>query len=132
MRKLVRTLTLPILVLVLASCGGTAAPAAGGPRRSRDVITQEEMRAAGYTTAYQAVETLRSNWLRPRGVDTFQGSGGQVQVYMNDTRLGGVENLRAIGVQDVQYIRWYDGISASGRWGLDHAHGVIYVSSRPQ
>ena len=53
-----------------------------------------------------------------------------VQVYLDDNRLGGVEMLRNINTSLIQYIRWYDGIAATGRWGLDHGAGVIYVSTR--
>jgi hypothetical protein len=46
-------------------------------------------------------------------------------------RLGGVETLRTIVVRPVSYIRHYNGIDATARWGLDHGSGVIYVSTRP-
>jgi hypothetical protein len=28
------------------------------------------------------------------------------------------------------YMKYFDGISATARWGLDHGAGVIYVSTR--
>ncbi len=52
-------------------------------------------------------------------------------MYHDDSRMGGVESLRWIPTSDIRYIRYYDPVTASGRWGLDHGHGVIYVSSRP-
>jgi hypothetical protein len=41
-----------------------------------------------------------------------------------------VETLRAIGLANVAYIRYIDGVTASARWGLDHGQGVIFVSTR--
>ncbi|MGH7463012.1 MAG: hypothetical protein ACREMA_18555 [Longimicrobiales bacterium] len=53
-------------------------------------------------------------------------------VYIDDTRLGGVETLRSISTASISYIRYYDGVTATGRWGIDHGQGVIFVSTRPQ
>jgi hypothetical protein len=47
-------------------------------------------------------------------------------------RAGGVEALRRISITEVTYIRYFDGIAAAARWGLDHGYGVIFVSTRPQ
>ena len=57
---------------------------------------------------------------------------GEVQVHLDDVRLGGVGTLREIPVIDVSYMQFYDPASASARWGLDHSHGAIYVSTRPR
>jgi hypothetical protein len=53
-----------------------------------------------------------------------------VQVYLDDARLGGVDELKRIPIHHVAYIRYFDGLAASARWGLDHGQGVIYVSTR--
>lgn len=123
---------LPILVLslVLTACSTAGERTTRAPGSSRDVLTQEQLRAGGYTNALEAVRSLRSNWLTTRGPDSFS-SPGQVQVYLDNTRLGGVDQLQAINTAQIGYIRYYDGIAASGRWGLDHGHGVIFVSSLP-
>ncbi len=77
------------------------------------------------------MEALRSNWLRPKGPDSFS-SPTRVQVYIDDNQLGGVETLRGIATSQIlAYIRYYDGVAASGRWGLGHGQGVIYVSTNP-
>lgn len=116
-----------LLLLLAAACGRTTA--AGQPGGDRDLITREQIEAHQFTNAYQLVEALHSNWLRARGNDSF-ASPTQVLVYLDDSRLGGVETLRSIGTTNVGYIRYYDGMAASARWGLDHGQGVIYVSTR--
>jgi hypothetical protein len=39
--------------------------------------------------------------------------------------------LRAIDIRPVVYIRYFDRVAATARWGLDHGGGVIYVSTHP-
>jgi hypothetical protein len=116
------------LFLLLAACGGRGDGVAR-PSPDRSLITREEIQQHRFTNAYQLVEALHSNWLRTRGTDSF-AQPGQVLVYLDDSRLGGVEALRSISTQTVGYIRYYDGLQASARWGLDHGHGVIFVSTR--
>jgi hypothetical protein len=83
-----------------------------------------------FLTAYDAVEALRSNWLQPRGPDSFTAPS-EVRVYLDNTLLGGVTTLRDITVSTVSFIKYYDGITATGRWGLGHGAGVIFVSQHP-
>ena len=122
------------LVVLLTLCA-TCAPAGGsssssGPRPDRNLLTREQLRASGYTTVYAAVEALRSNWLRAKGPDSFTNPT-QVQVYIDDNQLGGVETLRAIQINSISWVRYYDGMTASARWGLGHGQGVIFVSTSP-
>jgi len=101
-----------------------------GPRLDRNLLTPEQFANHGYNTAYEVVEAMRSNWLTERGTDSFQ-SPGKVQVYFDGIRLGGVETLRTVDLRPVTYIRFFDGIAATARWGLDHGQGAIYVSTHP-
>jgi hypothetical protein len=119
-----------LLVLLLSACGGSPSPGGSAPRADRNLLTQEDFAAGDFSNAYDVVEALRNQWLRPRGVDSFR-SPTEVKVYLDDARLGGVEELRTIPINHVVYIRYYDGLAASARWGLDHGQGAIYVSTRP-
>ena len=123
------TVFIALLWIACASGGKSARPAAN-PRA--DMITAEELRGGQWRNAYDAVRSLRSRWLQPRGADTFLGKPGEVQVHLDDVRLGGVGTLREIPVVDVNYMQFFDPASASARWGLDHSHGAIYVSTRPR
>ena len=95
----------------------------------RNLLTQEDLREHGFATVFDAIEALRSHWLRERGPDSFS-SPGHVQVYLDDSRLGGVEALRTLPLANVLYIRHVNGVDAAARWGLDHGQGVILVSTR--
>jgi hypothetical protein len=116
----------PLLTLLFAACSASGAATGDPPHTSRDVLTREDLRASGQTDLFTALSALRPTWLQVRGPDSFS-SQGQVQVYRDDVRVGGVDMLRGITITDIAYVRHFDGISASARWGLDHGHGVIFV-----
>jgi len=122
--------TLVVLLALCSACAPAGSSASSGPRHDRNLLTQEQLRASGYTTVYAAVEALRSNWLRAKGPDSFTNPT-QVQVYIDDNQLGGVETLRAIQINSISWVRYYDGMTASARWGLGHGQGVIFVSTSP-
>lgn len=110
------------------ACMGRTRPP--GPSVDRNLLVPEQFADHGYNTAYDVIEALRSNWLAARGPDSFT-SPTQVQVYFDGIRMGGVDQLRAIDVRPVTYMRFFDGIAATARWGLDHGAGAIYVSTHP-
>jgi hypothetical protein len=119
------------LVMSLFGCAQPAAQGTTQPSRTdRTIITQEQLRAHPYPSAYEAVEALRSNWFLSKGPDSFQRPT-TVRVYLDNQSMGTIEALKSIPVGGVAYMRYYDGISASSRWGLDHGAGVIYVSTQP-
>lgn len=120
-------LTVLLVQLALAACasnGQSPNPVGGRP----DLLTEEQIRSQSYHTAYEAVASLRPQWLRTRGVDSFRAPT-QVQVYLDNMRLGGVNALQQIPTVAVYWIRWYDGLDATARWGLDHGQGAIFVST---
>ena len=128
MRALAR-LSLALVLSLGAACASHGKGAAGAKPAKHDEITYDQIQALHVNNAYDAVQALHSNWLATRGTDSFQ-TPSQVWVYLDDTRLGGVDSLREIAPNTVGYIQHYDGISATARWGLNHGAGVIYVSSR--
>ena len=111
---------------VSAACAGHTPP---GGRGDSTMITREQILASHYQSAYDVVEALHGNWLRARGSDSFQAPG-QVVVYMDNSRLGGVDQLRAIAATTVGSIRFIDAVSAQARWGVGHTQGVIYVATQ--
>jgi hypothetical protein len=135
-----RALGILATALSLAACSASPPPDTDGPQPSRAksdgpvdraVLTQTQIGAHQFNTAYDAIEALRSNWLKTRGTDSFQ-SPSQVRVYLDNISLGDTATLRTIAITNIAYIRYFDGIAATARWGLDHGAGVIFVSTRPQ
>lgn len=125
---LTRASTLALLAFSVSCATGSGGNGAAG---DRNVISRAQLDEHRFTNAYEAVAALRTNWLQTRGTDSFT-QPSQVLVYFDDSRLGGIETLRGIAITGISYIRYYDGVAASGRWGLDHGQGVIFVSTRPQ
>jgi hypothetical protein len=125
-----RETALVLLILTAPACGARSGSTAGA-RADRNLITQEQILQSRSNNAYEVVQALHGNWLQARGADSF-ARPTVVIVYVDDTRMGGVETLRTITTASISYIRYYDGLAATGRWGMDHGQGVIYVSTRPQ
>jgi hypothetical protein len=120
---------LVLLPLVLSmACASVSGPRRTGAAQSR-LITPEEISVTRYATAFEVIEALRPQWLRPRGRTSFT-MRETVKVYLDDSLLGEPEQLRHITAQSIGSIRYLDGNEASQRWGLDHGHGAIMVSTR--
>jgi hypothetical protein len=131
MRSIYRTLVVSVVLWSSFLVAGCRQRATAGPRpNDRNVLTQVQLGDHRFNNAYDAVEALRSNWLNTRGSDSFQAPS-HVRVYLDNVSLGDKETLRTIAIATIVYIRYFDGISATARWGLDHGGGVIYVSTRP-
>ena len=116
---------LSILLLTGACASGQSAT---GQRVDRNVITREQIQQNGYRNAYDAVEALRAPWLvtRPDGLAIQR----EVLVYLDNSRMGGVETLRQIPAAQIIRINWIDAATAINRWGVDHSQGVIMVITR--
>ena len=116
-------------IVIVAQAVGCGAPRAQQTRRlDRMVITRQQMVSGHYATVYEAVAALRSTWLRPRGSDSFL-SPSIVWVYVDGMRVGDVTTLQRLQPQLVNTVRFYDGVSATGLWGVDNGAGVIHVST---
>ena len=120
--------TLATIAIVASGVACAASQPRPARRLDRAVITREQMLSGNYTTAYDAVSALHSIWLRPRGVDSFIVPS-LVWVYVDGIRVGGVDALQTIQPRLVNTIRFYDGASATSRWGVDNGAGVIHVST---
>ncbi len=70
MQKYHRGLLFVAFAFLLNSCAGTSGERTRPLSSSRDIITQEEL--AMQTVAYDAIQSLRPTWLRPRGTDSIR------------------------------------------------------------
>lgn len=111
-------------LLVATACGGGAKTGETKPATDRESLHPEEWSGRTFYSAADLVASLRPLWLSKRGPD------GEVQVYVDDIHLGGIEMLRSVRVTSISLIRHLDGIQASARYGLNHNQGAILVSTR--
>ncbi|MDB4883265.1 MAG: hypothetical protein JWL95_2031 [Gemmatimonadetes bacterium] len=100
-------------------------------RGGADEITASDIRASAATNVYDLVAQVRYRWLQARGTDSINMQPGDVMVRMDDNELGTVQALRNLSPVGITSIRFVDGISAAGRWGLGYAHGAVVISTRP-
>ncbi len=122
-------------------------------RPTSDYITREQMSDKNFSNLYDLVEAVHNNWLRERipspadrtkvGVDTsgkaqytndynpagrsFPGTNGGIQVYIDGTRAGGLDQLKSLHPAELYSARRINGIDAQARFGIGHSAGVIYV-----
>ena len=124
-RPLVATLVL------LAACASSPSEGSAPGPEDHDVITRAEIDRSQWTNTYDLVSNLRPQWVRTRGIDSVHNPG-EVQVYIDGTRLGGVELLRGLSTSAIDRLEWVGPVEAAGRWGLNHGHGVIAIYYSPK
>lgn len=118
---------------VVLGCLAACAPALGQHGKVREhkdleLLTRDDLAPGHFHNAYEAVQALRGNWLISRQ-HSLLIRNETVLVYMDDIRLGDISELQAIPIQPVVYIRHFDSLQATERWGLGHTEGVIYIST---
>lgn len=140
-------------ILGIRLIGGTTAPGRPvlephRPRGGRNVLKREEIITSGARSVFDLVSTERREWLVTRGTNSFResprgsgsgtGSGATLTVapgkatlvvYMDDIRLGGVEEMRNIMINDIMEIRFIEPREAVVRYGSGHTHGVILLKT---
>jgi hypothetical protein len=118
------------LAAVLLAVLLTACSARPGERTGpRNLITGQELSSAASADLYLAVQSLRPQWLRQMSRQSIY-QNEQIWVYMDGLRLGGVDQLKQILPAIVESVQFLTGLEATQRWGLDHGHGAIVVTSR--
>ena len=82
----------------------------------------EEWAGQNLTSAFDAVQRLRSSWLQPRG------GSGLPTVFRNSTAWGpDPRMLETIGLEEVAEIRFLSGTDATTRFGAGYLGGIIQV-----
>ncbi len=126
-----------MLVLTALVAGPACASTGPAPDReftSRDVLTYEQIQEVRATNAYEVVERLKSHWLRsttPTSPGTPDSRSSPVMVYLDNQRLGYIDQLRRIEVAAIEYIQYFAPADASTRWGFGNAGGAILVVTQP-
>ena len=102
-----------------ASAGGTSARG-GRPNR----FTAEDLVEVRSVDLFTAIQQLRPRWLATRG-------RGSVQIIVDNTpRRGGIEELRAFRVTDVEVLELLSASDATTRFGTGYEAGAIMVRTR--
>jgi hypothetical protein len=115
------------LLILGAACSASTNPRPSG--RSQSIISTEELQSSTYPNAFEVVQALRPQWLRTRGA-TSTSQDEYVRVYLDDSLVGAPEQLKSISTRSIASMRFFDGVAATQRWGLNHGQGAIVVSTR--
>jgi len=118
---------LSIAVVACASLEGA------GERSSSNVITQEEIAESNARNLYEVVERLRPRWLVARGGSRSFGSETGILVYQGQTRLGGPDVLRQLGLDSARRLEYLDATTAAATLpgiGSGHVSGAIVIHTR--
>jgi hypothetical protein len=103
------------------------------PLATRGVIHADEIARGPAGSLYEALQRLRPEFLRGRGVSSF--AHGTIEratpvVYCDHIRLGGLEWLRNIPASDVAEVRYLSANEAQFRYGSGHQGGVIDIRTK--
>ena len=127
-------LTLGIVVSFAAGCAATHSAI---PVTDPDVITTDQIAKSKATNAYDVIATISPKMFIAHGAATTRGDqpstpGRQalpVVVYIDNVKVGPVDELKTLGKVDVREIRYLSPRVATDRWGQNHAGGVIFVTT---
>lgn len=117
-----------VVLVLFAGC------ATGGERtgsRNLDAIPRDEIEQSAARNAYDLIRQVRPAWLRTRGTTSFVRSGGDpAVVYIGTIRHGGLDTLYGISTDAIESIQFIPATSATTRFGIGHAGGVIQITLR--
>lgn len=119
----------PVLAALLLVTGACAS-AGGSGRSGSGPLTQDILLETGHTDLYTAVQVLRPQWLRARGL-TSVSQPSVVLVFVNDAPFGTVDGLGQIPIDSVVDVRFLSASEAANRFGTTAgSSGAIAVSTR--
>lgn len=121
------------IVVALTACASSGT--AGSGRHSSDQVTSAEIATSSASNAYELIERLRPNWLRPRSAGSLSG-GVRTQlivVYLDGHRLGDLVSLRMLSVAGIRSMQWLDATRAATvltEVGSDPIAGAIIIKTQ--
>jgi hypothetical protein len=113
-------------MLGMAAC----AAASGGPMRSSNVLTREELESVQVSSVYDAVQRLRPQWMSHPLAPTGQPGSNPILVYIDRQQAGTLDELRHLTVDQVEMLEFVSASDATTRYGTGHASGIIEVTTR--
>jgi len=102
------------------SDGDSARPAGATTNR----IVRAELEPLVELSAMQAIQRLRSRWLRNR-----PGLRTEPVLYVDGSRRSGLAELESLRASDVEQMEYMSSTDASTRFGTGHSAGAILVTT---
>jgi hypothetical protein len=118
------------MVLAIALASGACASSGGSTGSSSGAITGEQLMATNQSNLYQALQSIRPQWLRSRGSASVSAPT-QVMLFVNEAPYGTVNDLSSIPIDAVMDIRFLNASEAGARYGTAAgAGGLLLVRTR--
>lgn len=121
--RLVRSLAIAVVLVASAACASTGGSSSTS---SSGVITGEQLVATNQSNLYQALQTLRPQWLRSRGTSSLSGPT-EVMLFLNEAPYGTVNDLSSIPIDAVTDIRFLSASEAGSRYGTAAGNGGLLL-----
>ncbi len=113
----------------LSACTIGPGRVGGGGTRDQTQLTAADIQAADPNlTLHELISRTRPQWLTRRPGTPLEGQMSVV-IYRDDIPVGGPEALHEIRLDIVNQVRYLSGPEATGRYGLNHPHGAIVVTT---
>ena len=128
-RSLPTGMALALLLSVSACASG--GPREGGPSRTGDTITAEDLAQVGSVNLLEAIRELRPTWLRSRSRTSLNTTDANIpQVILDRQPYGDWNALRDIPILDVATVRFLPAREATTLYGPRFTGGVFDVRSK--
>jgi hypothetical protein len=130
-----RSFAIAMLVAAGACASGGASTGDTSSSTSRYAISQAELPSTGTETAYDAIQRLRPDFLRPRPSQSYNlqpdgGASGPAPapaLIVNGQRAGDISDLRQIAATSLKSVRYYTIEQAKRKFGMQYAGGAIEI-----
>jgi hypothetical protein len=126
----IRPVPILLAVALLGGCASSGEQRERAPRGEQNVLTEDQIHAGSYQTAFEAVQSLRPSWLRERARSVNNPQGAEVAVYMDGVRLGGPRALHQVRIHNIATMEFMSPSDATTRFGTGHAGGAILIVTR--
>jgi len=140
MRGLLKTLAALAVIGATLGCSASSGPTprtSAQPKADPDLISTAEIDSQSFRDAYDVVQRLRPNWFtRKTGGSSARrmgASGSGLVVYLDKSRMGGVEALRQLNTSAIESLRFMDAATATATLpglGSSVIAGAIVAQSR--
>lgn len=128
------------VLFFLVACGTRAAPNPGGTPQAGRLITAEDIRRTGASTAWEALKyTVRSHQFvdnkgQPARIFSDRGVGSMVLreeplIFVDRARLSDIMLLGQMPAQNILYVRVLNGNDGTTYFGTSAVAGVILIET---
>jgi hypothetical protein len=118
------------LLLIIAVAGCTLHRSPEGPQ-DPNVITYDQIQAAGGMTILDVISKLHSEYLRDRGPTSMGGGGHDVAVvFLNQQEYGALSTLDDFPAHDIEEVHFFPWQDALVKFGRKYGGGVIQLITR--